>query len=236
MMPAHSSGASLLVGVAVGQRVGVAPRRPRRTRRSRRRRPSRCSAAPGRGSRARAGRSGRCRRCGAARRSPTRSPTAEAGGARARAASTTPTTSWPGHDARPVRRQVALGHVQVGAAHPAGRDPDPELARPGFGHAAGRRRRSGRSAIGPGRSTTQARISWSSFVIAVSARRGGRSPRRPAAGSRRRAPPMIARLAGALSEGDHHRGDVHRAADPEADRAAPDRRRTVLRPAGAVGQ
>jgi hypothetical protein len=38
-----------------------------------------------------------------------------------------------GHDTVPVPRQVARGDVQVGAAHPAGPDPDEHLARPRLG-------------------------------------------------------------------------------------------------------
>ena len=38
-----------------------------------------------------------------------------------------------GHDVAAVRRQVALGEVQVGAAHAAGGDPHAHLAGPGLG-------------------------------------------------------------------------------------------------------
>ena len=120
MMPAHSSGAQLRVRVPVGQ----ADRRKLparwRIRRTRRRRPSRCSATPGTGSPGRARRTGTTRRCGAARRRRPgpRPRTRRTAGPRS---TTSPTTSWPGITPRRCDRQVPLGDVQVGAAHP-GRD------------------------------------------------------------------------------------------------------------------
>ena len=100
------------------------------TRRSRRRRPSRCRPRAGRGSPPRAGSTGRCRRSSAARRRPP--------GRRSRSRPPVslaerhhlPDHLVPGRDPGPVHGQVALGHVQVGAAHPAGQHPQQQLTRP----------------------------------------------------------------------------------------------------------
>ena len=56
----------------------------------------------------------------------------------------------------PVDRQVALGHVEIGPAHPAGSHRDPHLSRAGLG--IGRSTSSsGPSSMGPGVETSQAR-------------------------------------------------------------------------------
>jgi hypothetical protein len=78
-------------------------------------------------------------------------------------------------DRGPVRRQIALGHVQVGAAHAAAVDPDPDLAGSRLGHR--QRRRHQRTAVdGPGRVTTQAASapSWRSGSRGSRASRRGR--------------------------------------------------------------
>ena len=64
-----------------------------------------------------------------------------------------------GHDLRPVRREVTLDHVQVGAADRAGPHPQPE-SRPGRAPArAGAPGAAAPVAIGPGCSTLQASMS-----------------------------------------------------------------------------
>ena len=59
------------------------------------------------------------RRCRAARPRPTRSPTREPVAPGAELVDHSPTTSWPGTTPGRLRRQVALGEVQVGTAHAA---------------------------------------------------------------------------------------------------------------------
>ena len=61
-----------------------------------------------------------------------------------------------GHDVGPPGRQVALGEVQVGAAHAAHRDADPDLARAGLRLGPLDERQRARRRSDPGRRTTHA--------------------------------------------------------------------------------
>ena len=78
----------------------------------------------------------------------------------------------------PLGPKITLGQVEVGAAHAAHPDPHPDLTRPGLGTGSSIRR-SGRSAIGPGRSTAHAGMVPASATERIRPRR-----HRPAGGRR----------------------------------------------------
>ena len=128
MIPAHSSGAACASSNPSGSAVGVALVDHGELGVTAVGVPAGEARAPGTGSRRRGGSSGTRPHVRRSQAMPTRSPTAKRVGRRRRAPRPGPTTSWPGTVVGPVRRQVALGQVQVGAAHAAGRHLDEHLA------------------------------------------------------------------------------------------------------------